>query len=405
MSTLIYDPFSAELRSDPYPTYARLRETSPVHHSPLGFWVLSRYADVEAAQTDRRLGLAGPAALDGVRLAARPGSAAAMAGRAWLLLADPEQHRRFRTSVSTLFAARQVESLRSLITRHARSMTMRLAGEGQADLIAQFAVPLTLNVLCEWLGLPADDWAQCREWSAGLNRVLQPSLEPRAYIQVFATFRDCCRYFRRQADLRRRQPSGDLLSALAGRCADGDVPVVACILLGAAFETTTNLIGNGLLALLRNPDQLAAFRACSEMADQAVTELLRYDSPVQLHGRTALTDMELGGTLIPASSKIILLVGSANHDPAAHRSPDKLCLWRAGPREVSFGGGFHHCLGARFATLSAAIAITALLEELDVSLPVPDRAWWRTDQVAIRGLTCLPVRVRRRRASAAPACQ
>ena len=399
----LYDPFVLQTRLDPYPVYRELRERAPVHLSPLGFWVISRYADVAAAQRDRRLGLSGPIPPENVARLGQSRSAAREIVATYLMLTEPSLHQRYRAVVSRLFTARGLGSLQPLIQRHAVKLAGELRRRPEADLIRDFASPLTMHVLCDWLGVPPDDWPQCMIWSSRLNQILQPGLDLGSYPAVFLAFRACFDYFHRAAELRVGMPPDDLLSVLVntstnnGQVAVQESAAIACTLLAAAYETTTNLIGNGAAALLDHPEQMHRLRSAPELADQAVSEVLRYQSPVQMHARTALCDLRLGSRDIPAGAKILLLIGSAHRDETVYRHADQLLIGQPGPPTVSFGGGPHHCLGEALARMEAATALTVLLDGLDIAPADGEILRWRTDQVAIRGLVSLPARIRARR--------
>lgn len=397
MKALLYNPFDPALRSDPYPIYRRLRETEPVHRSPLGFWVLSRYADVAAVQRDPSLGFFSTRLLNRVMNAGiDPASPEAKALR-WVLFIDKERHRRFRGLMSRFFSPRSLESMGPRISAVVEQLLDRLPTDRPVDVIEEFARPLPITVLCEWMGIPRADRAGCYGWSAAIGRVLLSVLSP----DMIRSMRDALdisdRYFQALVSERRRHPGDDMLSALIETefehepITDDELIGNVVLLFGASYETTANLLGNGLLALLRNPDQLDLLRAEPALVGDAVEELLRYDSPAQLHGRWTLTELEVGDTVIPADSRLIILIGSANRDPAQFPDPDSLNVRRPDVRPTSFGGGVHHCLGAGMARLEAQVAFSLLLKRFPRIQLVGEPLQWRSDYVAVRGLKELRV--------------
>ena len=395
---LLYNPFDSAVRADPYPAYRHLRETDPVHRSPLGFWALSRHADVTAAQRDPRLRLAGPVAAERAKaVAADPSHPAAAVVTTWLLLSDERQHRRFRALTASVLSPRHLASLRQEVALLAGALLDDLADEPVVDLVGQFARPLAINTLCRWLDLPREDWSRCGHWAVLINRGMEPTLRPAAMREVVGAVRACQDYLRERFAERRREPRDDVLSALMAAeledepATERELVAILSVLLGSGVETTSNLLGNGLLGLLRNRDQLELLQDQRAPIGDAVYELLRYDSPMQLHGRQASSDVEIRGTVVPSGAKVVLLIGSANRDPACFPEPDRLDLQRSAGRHASFGAGAHYCVGAGLARVETEIALEMLLQRAGRLGPVAGPVRWREDQVALRGLTALPV--------------
>jgi cytochrome P450 len=396
---LFYNPFDPALRVDPYPIYQRLRDEDPVHRSPLGFWAVSRYADVAKLQRDPNLGFFSPILYDRVRDAMQdPASPSAKIGR-WLLFTDRREHRRFRGLMGHYFTPKAVESARPLIEAKVAELLDRLPLDEPTDLIAGFAKPLPINMLCDWLGLPPEDREQCIGWAASIGRVLVSVLNPEMVRRMGAAVLACDAYLRMQVADRRRAPRDDLLSILLEAehggepITDDELVADLILLLGATYETTVNMLGNAILSLLRNPSQLALLRADPAVIGNGVDELLRYESPAQLHGRFTSRDLEVGGRLVPGGSRMILLIGAGNRDPEQFSDPDRLDLRRPDPRPLSFGAGAHHCLGAWLARLEAEIALSMLLDRFPHIGPIIEPLEWRPEPVAIRALKALPVRV------------
>jgi cytochrome P450 len=304
-------------------------------------------------------------------------------------VSNPPDHTRLRRLVSSSFTARRVQALRPRIAQMVQDLLVRM--EGEVDFIAAFAFPLPVNVIGELLGVPSADRAQfqslVRDWTQVLELITPEVLataDPAA-----ATIRD---YLAGLAAERRRTPGDDLISALVAaeeQLTEDELLTMAALLFAAGFETTTNLLGNGLVALLRNPDQLELLRHQPGLADAAVEELLRYDTPVQLLSRVAWDDVEIAGVPVEGGERIVAYLGAGNRDPERFTDPDRLDLTRSDNAPLSFGGGIHFCLGAPLARLEAQIAVPALLAHFpELALAGEPE---RRDSLAIRGYTRLPV--------------
>jgi cytochrome P450 len=381
-------------REDPYPRYDRLRAIAPLIRAEDGALVVTRYADCATVVRDGRLGHMPPDMLAFVGL---PDWAEHPALRQFftsMLAQNPPDHTRLRRLVSSTFTARRVQSLRPAIEAMVAGLLDDLAGEtgpaGETDFVERFAFPLPVNVIGELLGVPAADRAQfqtlVRDWSQVLD-VITPEVLARAD-PAATVIRE---YLAGLAAERRAAPRDDLISALVAAEAGGDrltedeLLTMAALLFGAGFETTTNLLANGLVALDRNPGQAFGDPVV------AVEELLRYDSPVQIVSRVAYEDVELGGTTVAAGERVVAYLGAGNRDPERFAGPHRLDLARADNAPLSFGGGIHYCLGAPLARLEAQIAFPALLRRfpgIEIGTPV------RRDSLTLRGLTKLPVRAR-----------
>jgi cytochrome P450 len=388
-SQLLADLTTMVGREDPYPHYARLRRIAPLVRADDGALVVTRYADCAAVVRDGRLGH-------------MPTEMLAFAGLAdWaehpslrllftsMLTKNPPDHTRLRRLVSSSFTARRVQALRPAVERMVGELLDGM--DGEVDFVAAFAFPLPVNVIGELLGVPAPDRAQfqtlIRDWAQVLE-VITPEVLERAD-PAAATVRD---YLAGLVEERRRAPQDDLISALVAVEQEGDrltsdeLLTMAALLFAAGFETTTNLLGNGLVALLRHPDQTMGDPAV------AVEELLRYDSPVQLSSRVAYEDVELGGTTVQAGERVVAYLGAGNRDPERFADPDRLDLSRRDNAPLSFGGGIHYCLGAPLARLEAQIAFPALLRRFPaMSLTAEPE---RRNSLAIRGFTRVPVDAR-----------
>jgi len=401
---LVWDPFDPLWRADPPAVYARLRAENPVHRSPLGFWVFTRHADCLALLRDKRTSSdarnVDPDSFRGLRRLDRSGGPMdeVFADMAPFLFRDPPDHTRLRGLVQKAFTPRVVEELRGRITEVSESFVDDALARGSADLVADLAYPLPVQIIVEMLGVPPEDHEMFRIWSDAMARGLDPDflLPPEAIQERLVGILSFVQYFAGLIEQRRAAPGDDLLSALIAAEEHGDVLsqgelISTCILLlVAGHETTVNLIGSGALALLEHPDQLARFRAEPELVRPAVEEMLRYVSPVQLTGRIALEDVDVGGVTVAKGEFAMLLLGSANRDPQVFEDPDVFDVGRAEHPNLGFGFGVHHCLGAPLARLETQIALRTLFERVDVVERVSDELAYK-DNIVLRGLAALPV--------------
>ena len=391
---LHFNPVDPEFVRNPYPTYHRLRAEDPVHQSPLGFWVLTRYEDVATALRDPRFAKEAIAAV----VAARFGIPVPGIGLS-MLDSDPPDHTRLRGLVSKAFTPRVVETLRPHIQQIVDGVLDRVEGAGAMDLIEDFAYPLPVVVICEMLGVPVEDRERFKQWGIDIARGLDAILlgpDSEVTQRSKASRGALSEYFRDLIAERRRAPRPDMLSALiaaeeAGDKLSADELLATCILLlVAGHETTVNLIGNGTLALLRHPDQLRRLRENSGLIHGAVEELLRYDGPVQRTARIPSEDVTIGGRTIPKGEMVMPFTGAANRDPAQFADPDRLDITRPDNRHVAFGLGIHFCLGAPLARVEGQIAVGTLVKRLPKLALATDNPEYRLS-LTLRGLTTLPV--------------
>lgn len=380
-------------REDPYPAYARLRTEAPLALAPDGVLVLTRYADCDALLRSPQCGRADPDALF-----------SAMGMPQWrehigirqfstsMLNINPPDHTRIRRLVSGVFTPRRVAGMRPGIAALIEDLLAPMSG--RVDFVDAFAFPLPVSVIGELLGVPAADRPQfqtlVRDWTMLLD-VYGADVLARGDAAA-GQIRD---YLADLASQRRRQPRSDLMTALVQAESDGDrlteeeLLTTAALLFAAGFETTTHLLGNALVALLAHPAELDRLRRTPGLAATAVLELIRYDSPVQLTGRTALAATEVSGIPLTAGQRVIAYLGAANRDAARFADPDRLDLSRADNVPLSFGGGIHYCLGAALARLEAELAVRALLQRFPrIDLAAPPV---RRDSLTLRGYLTLPV--------------
>jgi cytochrome P450 len=316
-----------------------------------------------------------------------------------MLFRDPPDHTRLRALVSRAFTSSVVEGMRRHIRRVVDGLLDRVQDAGRMDVIADLAYPMPVRVICGMLGVPLGDQEAIREWSADLGRSLD-AIGLTTGVEVLergrAGQRAMSDYFRRLAAERRRRPTDDLLSHLiaaeeAGDHLTEDEVIGTCVLLlFAGHDTTMNLLGNGILALLRAPQEFERLKADPGLIGSAVEELLRYDSPVQRTGRFTRAPVEMGGRMIPEGAIVVVVIGAANRDPAQFPNPDRLDVGRADNRHIAFGYGIHYCLGAPLARVEAQIALGAVIDRLGDLALADLEPEWRESQV-LRGLKALPV--------------
>jgi cytochrome P450 len=393
-----FDPFDPAFRVDPYPLYQRMREENPIHPGPIGGLVLTRHADClhvlrhPAASSDERKG-------DLFRAMEEAGEVdRELADNRPFLFLDPPDHTRLRRLVSKAFTPRRVERLRPRVQTLVDELLDAVVPTGAIELIEDLAYPLPVQVISELLGVPPEDHERFKGWSRDLARGLDPDfiLPPEVLERRQEAIDAFSAYFLELIAERRRAPRDDLLSALVAAEDEGDrlteqeVLSTCTLLLVAGHETTVNLIANGALALLRHPDQLQRLREDPSLARSAVEELLRYDPPVQMTGRVALEDIELDGATLEKGTFGLLLLGSANRDPAAFPDPDRLDLGRTDNHHLSFGFGTHFCLGAPLARLEGEVALTTLVQR-GPDLALATDAPRYKENLILRGLEALPL--------------
>src|SRR3982075_3870721 len=395
----LFNPLAPEFIRDPYPSYEGLRTTDPMHVTSFGAFVASRHAEASLVLRDKRFGK------DYVERSVRRYGPQIMdepvfrSMSHWMLQQDPPDHTRLRGLVVKAFTARRVEDMRPRIQHIVDETLDAIVGQGHMDLIEDFAFRLPVTIICDMLGIPEDHREVFYASSRDGGRLLDPVPLSRAEIDAGNAGNLMAQaYFQELFELRRRSPGNDLTTQLVQAEEDGsklsneELTGNIILLFGAGHETTVNLIGNGLLALHRNPDQLALLKAKPELMPNAVEEFLRYDSSVQLTGRVALEDIDdVGDKPIPKGENVLCLLGSANHDPAGYPDrPDQLDITRPNVRPLSFGGGIHFCLGAQLARIEAEVAIMTLPRRLpDLRLDDAENPEWRPTFV-LRGLKRLP---------------
>jgi cytochrome P450 len=390
-----------EGQADPYPCYARMRAEARVSRTAFGPYVVNGYEESLGVLRDPRLGrgLTIEDMSSGIFSDAGTRRGEFMeASQHNMLMADPPDHTRLRRLVSRSFTPRQVERLRPAIHRLIDDLLDAMAARDEVDFIAEFALPLPMDVIGELVGVPTSERGALQPFVRAAAKGIEPVLSAEETEASIDALVHLAGYFTGLLDERRRAPRDDLLSALVqarendDRLTDDEITSTAILLFSAGFETTTNLLGNGLLALLRHPDQLEDWRRHPEIAPTAVEELLRFDSPVQFNLRTALEPADLLGEPLARGDRIVVLQGAANRDPVRFERADELDLRRADNTPLSFGWGIHHCIGAPLARMEGEIAFNALLARFPTMTLVSDEAHWRPS-FTLRGLLDLPLRL------------
>jgi cytochrome P450 len=393
-SGVTYNPLAKQVYADPYPTYAALRRKDPVHWSALTkAWVLTRYHDVDAILRNHRVFSNDPRKR--LEFSGRRARLPALDTDPSMLFLDPPDHTRLRSLVSKAFTPHAIEALEPRI----RSTMQRLLDDIDPtgfDLMEAVANPLPVIVIAELLGIPPKDRAQFKVWSDHRARALEPTMSASERELAQQAGNDLDLYFMGIINERRKEPRNDLISALVSAEEAGDklsereMVVMLRLLLIAGNETTTNLIGNGMLALLQHPEQLQLLRERPDLMPSAIEELLRYDSPVQTDVRYVLVDNDIDGRPIKPGQALLLLLGAANRDPEVFTEPHHLDITRHEGSNISFGRGIHHCLGAPLARLESRIAFEALLERFADLRLLTDRPAFK-DAIILRGLQELPL--------------
>ena len=394
----LYQLLDPEVLANPYPLYHQLREKDPVHWDPfLHAWVVTRYEDVvqvlhhfSAQRTPT------PQQLSALNLSALNPIAAVMVRQ--MLFLDPPDHTRLRALASAAFTTRRVEQLRQHIREVMDRLLDAVVAKRRMDVIADFASPAPAIITAELFGVPVEDHVQLKEWSQDFAEMLGNfQHNPDRFQRILRSVENLCCYFRAAMQEQRLHPRGGLVEAMMNAEIDGarltedEIVANLIVTMVGGQETTTNLIGNGVLTLLRHRDDLERLRTDPSLIPSAVEELLRYESPSQHTARLAPDDVELGGMRIRKRAAVIAVMAAANRDPARFPEPDRLDILRKDNRHLAFGWAAHFCFGAALARLEGQIAFERILSrlhdlELDARIPLT----WRQN-LGLRGLTALPV--------------
>jgi cytochrome P450 len=406
VAPVFFNPLDPEYLANPYPFLTELREREPVHHSPLGIWMLFEYQDVFDLLRNPNTSVA-DSNIDGglnemreamfADLLEEFGGAERDRGDRAILNLDPPDHTRIRKLVSKAFTVRRVEGLRARVQELVDETLDRVAGTGAWDVVDELAFPLPFQVISELLGMPEGDRAAIRDWSHAITKTLDPIISEEDMRAAFEASDLMTAYLDEVVPWKREHPADDVLTGLVQAEEDGDTLSAGelrdqiVLLYIAGHETTVNLIGNGLQALLRHPDQLRRWAEDPGLDATAVDECLRFDAPVQMSRRIAMGDLTIRGETLPKGTLVMTHLASANRDPLKWGpTADQFDVGRADAgQHVSFGSGIHFCLGAALARLEAQVAMGSVIRRFpDLELagdPVPN------GRITLRGLDSLPV--------------
>ena len=395
METLL----TPEGRADPYPRYRQLRDVAPVHRSDLGaVWFLTRWADCNAVLRDPRLGKGD--LNDDRRALFNPGlppRQQTVMGNS-MLFVNPPDHSRLRGLVSRGFTPRRMQDLEAHVGHMADVIVDRMAVEGDVDVMDALAFRLPVQVIGELVGVPPSDRDQFRTLVRASAAALEPGVTAEQVEDAEHAMAIMDDYFRSLIERRRADLEHDLVSALIAardgedRLSEDEMVATLILLFAAGFETTTNLIGNGLLCLLRNPDQFARLRAEPDLVGSAVEEMLRFESPVQVDARTAFEPVEIDGHRVGAGETVVTFLGAANRDPAEFVDPERFDVARDPNHPLSFAAGIHYCLGANLARLEGRIVFDRLVRRTADIEWLDDAPDWRGTLI-LRGVNHLHVRI------------
>jgi cytochrome P450 len=395
-----YDLLSPSFFADPHAVFRRLRAEEPIHwHPQLNFWLLTRYEDIQAISRDPRFSAERTAQFgNGVSEAMVPKLEACLRFVShWMVFRDPPRHTLLRGLVAKAFTPQVIEGLRPAIKAIVDEMLTAVEGGGQMDVVRDLAFPLPAMVIATMLGVPRKDMDAFRAWTSDVFTLLGAGVATDDAVETgHRGVVGLQQFFQHLIAERRQTPTDDLLSRLIGVEEQGTVLseeelVSTCaLLLVAGHETTTHLIGNSVLALLRNPVELQKLRKNPGLIEGAVEEFLRYEGPIYMLSRRATEDVEVGGVKIRANEIVVGLIHAGNRDPAVFEDPDRLDVTRKGARNLALGHGIHYCIGAALARLEAQVALSAIITRLpELRLSSEVLEW--IPSIVVHGLAALPV--------------
>ena len=395
------NPYEAQFKANPYPTYHYLRGHDPVHQGLFGDWNLTSYADVKAVLQDPRF-IENPIIQiirnKNQRLKEKGKNLDALVelSAQWLFFLDPPDHTRMRMLVSKAFKAQNLPQKHSQIQEMADQLVSRVKDGGRLDVISDFAETLPSRVIAQMLGLPDEDSHLICKWSKSLFHIFDPLASLNLCINSNQAAQEFAEYFQSYIAQRRQKPQSDLISALVTVEKDGEklseqeILSTCMMIVTAGMATTAAIIGNGMLALLRHPEQLELLKNNPEILPTATEELMRYDSPTQLVGRIPTETVEMGGKTMKPGDNMILYIGAANRDPTKFTDPDRLNLRRIDNPHIAFAVGIHLCVGAALARIEVPIAINTLVQQLPNMKLATDKLEYH-GYLVIRYLKSLPV--------------
>ncbi|ROS40924.1 cytochrome P450 [Amycolatopsis thermoflava] len=384
----MFDPRDPAFLADPYPEFARLRAQAPVHrHDGLGLAIAVSHAAASAVLRHRGLGRIWTDASPAEQFVSFN-----LLHRNSLLENEPPVHTRLRRSISSAFGRGHVERLRPTVMRLADDLVAGIAEAGSGDLLEALAQPLPVAVISELLDVPEADRPRLVPWSNAIVKMYEYGLPEEGRVAAERAATEFVAFLRELAERRRREPGEDLITdLLRAELTEDEVVATAVLLLMAGHEATVNVIGNGVWALLRHPDQWQRLVDDPSLMPTAVEELIRFDSPLQLFERTATEDVEIAGFRVAKGEKIAALLGAAARDPEVFAEPDTLDVGRGDGTHLGFGAGIHYCIGAPLARIEIAAALSALTKRLPGLRLAAEPE--RRPEFVIRGLKNLPVTV------------
>jgi pimeloyl-[acyl-carrier protein] synthase len=394
-----YNLLSPKVQADPYPVYREMRSKDPVHWSELArAWFLTQYAETVSVLKDSRFSVDGTQQKSNERMGYKLDERSPLRriNKRWMLFVDPPDHTRLRGLVNRAFTPKAVEGLRPKIQELVDGLIDQVQARGHMDIVHDLGDPLPAKVLAYLLGLPAEDSAVLKPWADVVGMGIDPILAPDVVARINAVILEAGAYFEYHIEQRRKNPTDDLLSTLISveeqgeRLSSDELLSLLFLFLAAGTETTTNLTCNGLYTILRHPDQLDRLRKDPSLIESAIEEFLRFETPVQVTGRVALEDVEVGGKMIRKGHPVGLLLGAANRDPGQFPDPDRLDIGRTPNRHDAFSFGIHFCVGAPLGRAEAAIAIGTVLRRLPNLRLQSETPQWRPT-MNNRGLQTLPV--------------
>jgi cytochrome P450 len=401
--TLEFDNWlSPEFLENPYLTLKKLREHDPVHwNAYFSFWIATRFDDVQAIFQDRRFSSARTASatpLVNLREEDVPGMQEVGTYLVKFMQGmDPPLHTRQRQLIHKAFTPRIIERMRERTQAIVDEQLNYVREKGEFDLIADLAYPLPSTIIFELLGIPLDLREQVKKSSETISSfvsLVQPI--PGQVQRMVTSLRDVAELIKPMIAERRARPQGDLFSLMVQaeengeQLSDQEIIILVTMLLFAGHETTTNLLGNGVLALLRNPDQFALLKSDLSLVPSAIEEMLRYDSPVQMIPRFIAEDMEFQGKQLHKHERIMIGLAASGHDPEHFVEPERFDITRKQERHHSFGYGIHFCIGAPLARLESQVALTELVKQMPGLHLLSEKAEWRPS-IAMRSLKSLPL--------------
>ncbi|MCC5669556.1 cytochrome P450 [Nostoc sp. CHAB 5784] len=399
-----FNPLDKKFHANPYPTYHRLRSEDPVHRNFAGEWMLTRYADVKFVLKDSRFATdRTPERIQEkniyVQHKGKDFNILTQTVRKWLLFVNPPDHTRLRGMVNKAFFLKTIERMRPQIQQVVEELIGKVQNTGKMDIISDFASPLPVIVMSKILGLHTQRHKQLKYWADQLFLVFEPLMSLEDYERLNQAALEFTEYLREVIIERLKQPQEDLLSTLIlarteqgqlTKQAEDEILSFCTALFSAGEETTVNLIGNGMLALLHHPNQMEKLKHNPGIIQSAIEELLRFDSPVQLIARIATEDVLIGNKMIRAGERIVVSLGAVNRDPSQFPDPDLLELTRSDNNHLAFGDSIHACLGSALARAQGQIAIGTLVQQLSDLKLNTDKLEWQKN-VTVRGLKALPV--------------